>query len=293
VYRLAVGRSALRMSNVIITVGALSAIAGIVQYGIFEFDSLGRRPQGAMGHYMTYSGLLMLVIIAATARLLFRTTDRVWTALVMPALLVALGLTLTRSAWVGAFVGLAVLFSLRDFRMLALLPIVAALFVALAPAAVTDRVYSMFDVNDPSNRDRVAMMQSGVQMIREHPLTGVGPNMVPRVYAEYRVVSAVNETNPHLHNVPLQIAAERGLPALGAWVWFLVVAFRGLWHRFRETEMPSLGAAAIAGLAAMLAAGLFEHNFGDSEFLMLLLVLITLPYAADRVRDRAGATVAE
>jgi len=77
-----------------------------------------------MGHYMTYSGLLMLVIIAGAARLLFRATDRVWPAIVMPALLVALGLTLTRSAWVGAFVGVAVLFSLRDFRMMAVLPVV-------------------------------------------------------------------------------------------------------------------------------------------------------------------------
>ena len=30
----------------------------------------------------------------------------------------------------------------------------------------------------------------------------------------------------------------------------------------------------------MLAAGLFEYNFGDSEFLMLFLVLVTLPFAA-------------
>jgi O-antigen ligase len=282
VYRLAERKRALRVADVIITVGAISAIAGIVQYGIFDFDSLGRRPQGAMGHYMTYSGLLMLVIVTGAARLLFRKGDRAWTALVMPALLVALALTLTRSAWVGTFVGLAVLFSLRDFRMLAVLPVVAAVFVALAPASVTDRVYSMFDVNDPSNRDRVAMMHSGMHMLRDRPLTGVGPNMVPRVYAQYRDPLAVNATNPHLHNVPLQIAAERGLPALAAWLWFLVVAVRDLWRRFRASQMPSLAAGALAALAAMLAAGFFEYNFGDSEFLMLLLVLITLPFAADR-----------
>lgn len=291
VYRLAEGKRALRVADVIITVGGVSAIAGIVQYGIFDFDSLGRRPQGAMGHYMTYSGLLMLVIITGAARLLFRKGDRVWTALVMPALLVALALTLTRSAWVGAFVGLAVLFSLRDFRMLAVLPIVAAVFVALAPASVTDRVYSMFDVNDPSNRDRVAMMHSGMRIVREHPLTGVGPNMVPRVYARYRDPLAVNASNPHLHNVPLQIAAERGLPALAAWLWFIAVAVRDLWRRFRASEMPSLAAAALAAVAAMLAAGFFEYNFGDSEFLMLLLVLITLPFAADR-RPAATADAA-
>ena len=33
-------------------------------------------------------------------------------------------------------------------------------------------------------------------------------------------------------------------------------------------------------MASMLAAGMFEYNFGDSEFLMLLLVLLTLPLAA-------------
>ena len=30
----------------------------------------------------------------------------------------------------------------------------------------------------------------------------------------------------------------------------------------------------------MLFAGLFEYNFGDSEFLMLFLGLISLPHAA-------------
>ena len=38
----------------------------------------------------------------------------------------------------------------------------------------------------------------------------------------------------------------------------------------------------------MLVAGFFEYNFGDSEFLMLLLVLMTLPFAAAR-GDEAGA----
>jgi hypothetical protein len=32
----------------------------------------------------------------------------------------------------------------------------------------------------------------------------------------------------------------------------------------------------------MMTAGMFEYNFGDSEFLMLFLLLVTLPYAAAR-----------
>jgi O-antigen ligase len=291
VYQLAAGRRALRVADVIISVGAASAIVGIVQYGILNYDHLGRRPQGAMGHYMTYSGLLMLVITAAAARILFRREDRTWAALVMPALLVALGLTFTRSAWVGACAGLAVLFTLRDFRLLALLPVLAALFVAVAPATLANRAYSMFDVNDPSNRDRLAMTRAGSRMIRDHPLTGVGPNMVERLYPAYRDATAVNTINPHLHNVPLQIAAERGLPALAAWIWFLVVGARDLWRFSRRTAFPSLAAGGLAALASMLAAGVFEYNFGDSEFMMLLLVLLTLPYAAEeRTRPRRAAS---
>ena len=58
------------------------------------------------------------------------------------------------------------------------------------------------------------MLQSGVEIVRDHPLTGVGPDMVKSVYQEYRQPWAVNDLNVHLHNVPVHIAAERGLPAL-------------------------------------------------------------------------------
>jgi hypothetical protein len=82
--------------------------------------------------------------------------------------------------------------------------------------------------------------------------------------------------------VPVQIAAERGLPALGVWLWFIVVLIIDLTRRLKLAREAYLPAAALAATVGMLAAGLFEYNFGDSEFLMLFLVLITLPYAADR-----------
>ena len=69
--------------------------------------------------------------------------------LVLPALAVAVALTFTRSAWVGACAAAAVLLSLKDLRLTAVLPIVFAVFVALAPASVTQRFASIFDLKDP------------------------------------------------------------------------------------------------------------------------------------------------
>ncbi len=280
VYRFARGQNASTVGTVVMSVGAVAAVFGIVQYGILEYDSLGQRPRGSLGHYMTYSGLLMLVIGFAAARLLFGRTNRVWAGLVLPALVVALTLTLTRSAWVGACAGIGLLLVIRDRRLLGAIPVVAAIFIALAPPVVTDRFYSTFDLQDPTNRDRFAMARAGGRMIRDHPLTGVGPDMVQQVYPDYRDAGGVNEVNPHLHNVPLHIAAERGLPALAIWLWFIVVATRDLFVGLRRPESRALAAGGLAAMASMLTAGMFEYNFGDSEFLMLLLVLLTLPAAA-------------
>jgi O-antigen ligase len=245
---------------------------------------------------MTYSGVLMLLVCATAARLLFQRGHRTWPALIMPALLVALATTLSRNAWVGALAGVAVLLLLRDFRLIALVPVAAAAVIVFAPAPIVTRVYSMFDLKDPTNRDRIAMAQAGLAMIGDEPLTGIGPDMVPHVYPQYRTDDAVDAVVPHLHNVPLHIAAERGLPALLLWGWFVCVAARDLFVLMRR-QPSALAAAGLAALVAMLTAGLFEYNFGDSEFLVPLLALLTFPFAARREAPapspaRAGAAEA-
>jgi O-antigen ligase len=289
VYQIARGDRAALVVDVIVSVGAASAAYGIIQYGLLHYDNLGRRPEGAMSHYMTYSGLLMLVICAAAARLIFGRHGRTWPALVMPALVVALALTLGRSAWIGASVAIALLLALKDLRLTILLPLFVALLFALAPGTVTKRVMSIFDVQEPTNQDRLAMIEMGARMVNDHPLTGVGPNMIPHVYAQYRPDYAINPINPHLHNVPLQIAAERGLPALAVWLWFVVSVIVAQFRLYRTQRDKVPAAAALAAVFAMLGAGLFEYNFGDSEFLMLFLVLVTLPFAAARGDDEPAA----
>ena len=281
-YRFARGDRGKTLITVVLSCAAASAAFGIVQYGILHYDQLGQRPQGTLGHYMTYSGLLMIVIALAVARVLFSRNDRTWAAMVLPALAVAVALTFSRNTAVGVCVAAALLFALKDFRLFAVLPVIAAIFIALAPGQIAKRYASMFNMNDPTVRDRVAMLHVGERMVADHPLTGVGPNMVQRRYAEYRGPDAVKPVNPHLHNNPLQIAAERGLPALVLWLWFVVAVIRDIWRRFSRGRQRELAAAALATVGAVLAAGMFEYNFGDSEVLMLFLIVVTLPASAER-----------
>jgi O-antigen ligase len=293
-YRLLAGKRSFNAVDVLISVAALSAAIGIVQFGILKWDDLHQRPQGALGMYMTYSGQLMLAACLAVARVLFWPRERLWPMLVLPALVVALATTASRNAWVGACSGIAILLLMRDFRLVGILPVLAAIFIALAPSQLTDRFYAMFTIKDASrqtatteasvrsNQDRVAMIRSGIRIIKAYPLTGVGPDMVMDVYPVYRDKDAVNQLNPHLHNVPVQIAAERGLPALAVWLSFVFVLVRDFLRQRRAASVAFLPNAGLAIVAAMITAGMFEYNFGDSEFLMLFLLLVTLPYAAVR-----------
>jgi O-antigen ligase len=292
VYRLARGRRTDMLLTVMITVGAISAAVGVVQYGVLNFNNLADRAHGTVGHYMTYSGLLMLVTCVALAKILF-SRDRVWPALMLPALLVAVAFTFTRNAWVGIGAAAGLLLSLKDVKLLWLLPIVLAIGLGIAPARITNRFYSIFNMENPTNSDRIAMLQAGVHIVRDHPLTGVGPNMIERVYPSYREPYAAPGNRPHLHNVPMQIAAERGLPALAVWIWFIALTTLDLSRRFRLDRHKVAAAAGLAAVVAMLSAGMFEHNFGNSEFLMLFLTLITLPFAAARPAESSTAPAPE
>jgi putative inorganic carbon (HCO3(-)) transporter len=283
--------SAVMLTTIILGSAAASAIVGIGQYSILHYDSLGMRPRSTLGLYMTFSGLMMLVLSLALARVLFMTRSRLWPALVIPALSVVLLLSLSRNAWVGACCAVALLLVMRDLRLIAALPVAAGVFFAAAPAAVLDRFYSIFNMRDATISDRFAMLRAGRQIVEEHPIFGAGPNMIERIYPQYRDGGAVLATTSHLHNVPLQLAAERGLPALALWLWFIGAVVVGAWALFRraprEGPLRFLSAAAIASVVAMLAAGMTEHNFGDSEFQMVFLVLVTLPFAVARSRSHS------
>lgn len=285
-YELVDEDTAVPLTTVILIAAAFSALVGIGQYAILHYDNLGQRPRSTLGLYMTFSGLMMLVLNVAVARVLFLRKSGVWPFVVMPALAVVLALTFTRSAWVGWCCAVALLLMMRNLRLTAILPVIAAIFFVAAPTPVVQRFYSIFDMHDPTNRDRLAMVRAGVQIVRDYPVTGVGPNMVLRVYAQYRDPDAVLMNAPHLHNVPLQIAAERGLPALGFWLWTIGAILAGATALFRRSSREGpvrfVAAVALASVVSMLGAGMFEHNFGDSEFQMLFLVLVTVPFAVTR-----------
>jgi O-antigen ligase len=250
-------------------VGALVLVSTLQAVDLFALE----------GERLFVAGLAAGAVALATSRGSWPgpATGAMLAALAIPFCAWALLISRTRNAWLGALVGLGVVAVMRAPRLLWVFPAVAAIVLVARPAPVMDRL----TVTDASSRDRYFMWQAGIDMVRDKPVFGQGPRMVEQVYPRYRWPGAPNAATPHLHNNALQIAAERGLPCLAWWLWWVAAAMADAWRESgRGTRGARWGAAgALAVLAAVMAAGLFEYNFGDSEILMFTLVVSALPYA--------------
>ena len=251
-------------------------------------NNLGERVSGGLSVYMTYAGLLLVLVLLLGSRGLSggRRGARLADAAVAVAGALAMALTLTRGAYLGLAIGLlAVLLAARP-RLAFAAPFVVALFFILMPLAVRDRLMSVTNPKDVTMNDRVAMWKAGGAMIAERPLFGVGPGRVKILYPVYRVPGWIEPRPGHLHNNVVMIAAETGIPSALAYLAFVGAFFFGAVRIVRRAprDDPARGIAlgAIGAMAALFAAGMFEYNFGDVEVLMASLVVATLPFAAAR-----------
>ncbi|HEV8239672.1 MAG TPA: O-antigen ligase family protein [Thermoanaerobaculia bacterium] len=277
--------------DAVVLLATLESLAGLVQLVAAGGPDLDHRIHGSMSHYMTFSGVLMIADLVLLGRLLAgsRTSDsrgdwkrdwRLWALLPINAALVA---TLTRSAWVGLAAGVVALLLLARRRLLLWWVPVALLALLLLPSSVLERAASIVDPGDLTNSDRICMAQAGLAMIRERPFVGQGPNMVEERYPLYRLPQAWRRDIPHLHDAFLQVAAERGVPALITLLLLLgLPAARALAAYRREGGRGGLRAdlwlGVLGALVAFAVAGLFEDNWGDVEVQRLVLVLLAVPY---------------
>lgn len=276
--------------------GALSAGWSLVQYARkyaaaaakgedFTQAYIADRITGFLSHWMTFGGTVMAAFLIAGALVLFL-RPRPWRYAAVAGLVgVALFLGWTRGIWIGCFAGvLYLVWSWRPWLVI-VPPLVAVLAVAVMPSPEQDRVLSIFRPRGEtdSNNHRVALFRTGVEMVKAHPFTGLGPEQVQRNFDRYAPADIPRPFPQswwygHLHNIYMQFSADRGIPAMLAIIgYFLASLLRAARAGRRGPLERAWTSHAIAAyLTALLVTGMFEHNLADSEVLLLALGLAAL-----------------
>lgn len=285
--------------------GSAEALVGVYQFFSGEgpeWFAIGpfMRAYGTFEQPNPFAGYLGTILPVALAMALAAgpLRFRLLAGLAVGLLAVAMLMSLSRGAWVGTAVALALVAlvaSPRARRALALAGVGVVLLAVLAqlgllPAQITERVgsiaesFGIFDARQVEVTDenfavveRMAHWQAAWDMFRDHPWLGVGPGNYPARYAEYEL-PGWPEPLGHAHNYYLNVAAELGLFGLLAFLATLAAAFARLAVRLRAGPVgartgagadramsPGFERALLLGLLGGLLV-LSLHNLFDSLF---------------------------
>jgi len=209
---------------------------------------------------------------------------------------VALAFTFTRAGWISLLVAL---FILGLFQRKVWIFLAAALSVAVlaAPQAIPNRFSSIYIISEAptspyqsSSIARYYLLLTARNMIRDHPLIGVGVGTYTLNYHKYREAGAY--VQPKLpHNEYLQTWAEAGIGALASLLWIAYMILSRLFRaqswavdiRERYLLLGYLGSA-----VSVFVYAIFSNNLNTMLTWLILALGVAL---ANEVEEERRATL--
>lgn len=273
------------------------------QLGIGSW-SRGRdwRATGFYGQFVTYAEVLQLIFALTLGFFVSLPLKRSWTAMLLLVALAgfagALLLTLTRASWAGCAVSTALIFFLSVRRRTMIIVGVLAIPLILAGLFLLQqkRNVGFVDQTDQSTTWRETVWREGVHLLVSKPrhlLVGIGMDSIKGHWREWGMFDHGRIPWGHMHSNLLQIALERGVPALILWLALLFIYARTLWRSLRsEDELhwmdKGILLGALGGLAGFFTSGLVHYNWGDSEVVMVFYLIMGLALAIHRELGETG-----
>jgi putative inorganic carbon (hco3(-)) transporter len=248
------------------------------------------------GYPITNAEIKMLILLLMVSLLLIKdkfVMNKIWIGLLTVPVFFSLYFTSSRNALLGLFAGLITLGILKNKYFLAAIIFIVILFLIAAPLPVKERVISIVDFNHPSIQSRFIIWETGIKIIKDYPILGIGDTDISKVYENYKPIERHGEGS-HLHNNFLQVLATVGIAGFLVWLALMVYIFiRQIKIYFLTKNYPVLSSLTSASIACMIAfqiSGLTEWNFGDFEFAAVLWFMLGLSFLAEKFYNNTNST---
>jgi O-antigen ligase len=243
-------------------------IAGVALYQHFALQII--RPRSIVGrptYAARYLELSVPIVIA-----LLSTKDlgsRFVKGLLILALICLLGglfVTFTRGAWVATTIVILLMIIVNKQYKWFALGVVAMLPATVSNNYGVNRLFSIFQLHHEHNIERLNGWTSSLQIIKDHPWTGIGFDTFKQVYPAYMLPQA-REVLAHAHNTPLVLATEGGIFTALFFFCFFVAAMLYIIYGYR-TIGSSYYRNLVLGLAcaavALMINGAVDYAFTRS-----------------------------
>ena len=255
-----------------------------------------RRATGFYDHWITYAESLQLIGSLTLGLLLSLPQKRnrygLLLGLTLAGICGALLLSVTRASWLSFLVSaiLIAAFSLRRRTLIVvgacLIPIILGGLFLLHQK----RQVGFFDQKDDSIAWRGKIWREGFQLLTSNPrhlAVGIGMDSIKANWRRWDLFEGGKLPMGHMHSDYLQIALERGVPTLIAWLILLGTYGWTLW-RTRGRVPPGdwiergIVLGALGGLLGFMCSGVVHYNWGDSEIVMIFYLIMGLSLVVER-----------
>ena len=233
-------------------------------YGIFEYVSgINSRVYSFTGNPNTLPNYFIVTIPLILAVFL-ATNDFKKKLLILVSvllILVCLLLTFSRGGWVGFALTLITFTILINKKLLPWFLGVSIFSLFVLPNSITDRVLSIFTLNDSNIIQRIYIWKSAWGMFWANPIDGIGLGQFRFIYPYYKLWFG-DSIQPHAHNMIIQKFVELGTLGGVILLGLIVTIFKSAWSHLKKQDNNSFNKTIITGCIAGLL-GIIVHGFFD------------------------------
>lgn len=258
---------------------------------------------GPIGDPNFYAQVMVVLVPLALERLLHEKNILIkilagWSLIVS---LLTVVFTFSRGGFVALVVSLIVFFIIYPPRPLELIVTIGlgVIMLFFIPSSYFDRILSLTDLipsesgqinlrGDRAIQGRASENLTGLLMIQENPLLGVGLSNFPSRYQEYtkQVGLAPSSSARSPHNLYLEVTAETGILGLSVFVLMIWLAIRSIMIARKtflengQTDYANLVTGFAVGFTGYLTAAVFVHAAFPRYFYLLIGIAYSLPFVA-------------
>jgi O-antigen ligase len=266
-------RSLWRIVEALILAALIVSLLGLYQY-FFTADVITaegvRRIHGVYGSPNNLGLFLgrIVPILAALALFGGSLQRRAIYCLIGLPVTLCLYLTYSRGAWLLGLPAAFIFLGLMRGKKTLLIALLAILVIALSllPLIGTERLASLVNTQSGTTFLRIKLWQGSLNMIRDHPLFGVGlDNFLYQYRTRYVLPEAWEELDlSHPHNIVLDYWTRLGILGVIAIGWlqfaFFSKALR-LYRQLDDRDLKALLLGLMASMVAFLAHGLIDNSY--------------------------------
>lgn len=200
------------------------------------------------------------------------------------AMSVAMIMTVTRASQLSLMISALSIGMISMSRRALIIAVLVAIPVGAAGLYLLQesRKVGVFDSTDESSQYRLMMWRDGIRLWQASPrnaVFGVGMDSIQKHWQEWDMFDKGWQHMGHFHSTPVQLLAERGLPALILWLIVLGIYARSLWKGIRanrDGDWRTFGilAGCFGGAVGFFSSGLVHWNLGDAEVAMVFFLLM-------------------